>query len=52
MQMIVVIALVLHILSGVFWAGSTFALAQTGAATANALFRPQMGAAVVTIGSG
>jgi hypothetical protein len=30
-----------------FWAGSTFALARTGATSADKLFRPQMGAAVV-----
>src|SRR5260221_11432426 len=46
MQITLLVTLVLHILSGVFWAGSTFALARTGAATADQLFRPQIGAAV------
>ena len=49
---ITLVTLVLHILSGVFWAGSTFALARTGAATADQLFRPQMGAAVVAVITG
>ena len=52
MQITLLVTLVLHILSGVFWAGSTFALARTGAATADQLFRPQMGAAAVAIITG
>jgi hypothetical protein len=52
MQMTLLVTLVLHILSGVFWAGSTFALARTGAATADRLFRPQMGAAVMAVITG
>ena len=52
MQITLLVTLVLHILSGVFWAGSTFALARTGAATAGQLFRPQMGAAVVAVITG
>lgn len=52
MQVILLILLPLHILSGVFWAGSTFALARTGAASAGQLFRPQLGAAAVAIASG
>src|SRR5262245_55050477 len=43
---------VLHILSGVFWAGSTFALARSPSARADELFRPQMGAAIVTVVTG
>jgi hypothetical protein len=46
------VTLVLHLLSGVFWAGSTFALARTGAATADQLFRPQMGAAAMALITG
>jgi hypothetical protein len=46
-QIILVVTVVLHILSGVFWAGSTLALARTGAASAGQLFRPQMGAAAM-----
>jgi hypothetical protein len=52
MQTTLLVTMVLHILSGVFWAGSTFALARTGAVTADQLFRPQMGAAVVAVISG
>jgi hypothetical protein len=52
MQVALLVTLVLHILAGVFWAGSTFALARTGAASADQLFRPQMGAAVVAIITG
>jgi hypothetical protein len=52
MQITLLVTLVLHILSGVFWAGSTFALARTGATTADQLFRPQMGAAVVAVITG
>ena len=52
MQIILLLIWVLHILSGVFWAGSTFALARTGATTADQLFRPQMGAAVVAVITG
>jgi hypothetical protein len=52
MQITLLVTFVLHLLSGVFWAGSTFALARTGAATADQLFRPQMGAAVVVFITG
>jgi len=40
MQTILIFTLVLHILSGVFWAGTTFALARTGAYQADQFFRP------------
>jgi hypothetical protein len=52
MQATLIIALVLHVLSGVFWAGSTFALVRTGGNQADRLFRPQMGAATVAIVTG
>ena len=52
MQAIIVISLVLHVLSGVFWAGSTFTLARTGAAGGQTLFRPQMGAATIALITG
>lgn len=52
MQATLIVALVLHVLSGVFWAGSTFALARTGGNQAERLFRPQMGAATVAIVTG
>src|SRR5215469_6044972 len=52
MQITLLVTLVLHILSGVFWAGSTFALARTRAGGADQLFRPQMGAALVAVITG
>ena len=52
MQIALIAALVLHVLSGVFWAGSTFVLARTGGNQADRLFRPQMGAAVVAVVTG
>jgi hypothetical protein len=42
----------IHVLAGVFWAGTTFALARNGGAGAEALARPQMGAAVITVLAG
>jgi hypothetical protein len=52
MQATLIVTLVLHVLSGVFWAGSTFALARTGGNQADRFFRPQMGAAAVAIVTG
>ena len=52
MQVTLLGTLVLHVLSGVFWAGSTFALARTGGASAHQMLRPQMGAAVVALITG
>jgi hypothetical protein len=52
MQIILVLTVVLHVLSGVFWAGSTFTLARTGNEPAQRLFRPQMGAAAVAVATG
>jgi hypothetical protein len=52
MQASIIAALVLHVLSGVFWAGSTFVLARTGGNQADRLFRPQMGAATVAVVTG
>lgn len=52
MQIVLIIALSLHVLSSVFWAGSSFTLARTGGAGGEALFRPQMGAALVAIVTG
>ena len=52
MRATLIVTLVLHILSGVFWAGTTFALARTGANQTDQFFRPQMGAAVIVIATG
>ncbi len=52
MQIALIITLSLHVLSSVFWAGSSFTLARTGGAGGEQLFRPQMAAAVVAILTG
>ncbi len=52
MQVTLVITLVLHVLSGVFWAGTTFVLARTGGYQADRFFRPQMGAATIAVLTG
>src|SRR3979411_2849163 len=52
MQTALIIALSLHILSSVFWAGTSFTLARTGGAGGEQLFRPPMGAAVVAVLTG
>ena len=51
MQAILVFTLVLHVLAGVFWAGSTFTLARHGVGT-ESLVRPQLGAAVIAVVTG
>jgi hypothetical protein len=52
MQIALIIALSLHFLSAVFWAGTSFTLARTAGAGGEQLFRPQMGAAVMAVLSG
>jgi hypothetical protein len=52
MQTLLIVLIGLHILAGVFWAGSTFAVVRSGGAGAGALFRPQMGAATITVLAG
>jgi hypothetical protein len=52
MQMVVVLTLVLHVLSGVFWAGSTFTLARIGGPAAEKLLRPQLGCATMVVATG
>lgn len=53
MQYVFMVALALHLMSGVFWAGSTFVLARTGdGGLAMSLFAPQMGAATMAVLSG
>src|SRR5216684_8591853 len=52
MQIALIIALSLHILSSVFWAGSSFTLARTGGVGGELLFGPQMGAAVIAVLTG
>lgn len=52
MQTALVIALSLHVLSSVFWAGSSFALARTGGVGGEQLVFPQLGAATIAILTG
>lgn len=52
MPVLLVIVLSLHLLSSVFWAGSTFTLARSGGIGAETLFRPQMTAATVAVLAG
>jgi len=47
-----ILAAALHVLAAVFWAGSTFALARSGGAAVERLFRPQLGAAVLAFATG
>ena len=47
MQFILAATLSLHVLTAVFWAGTSFALARLGGIGGEKLFRPQMGAAVL-----
>jgi uncharacterized membrane protein len=52
MQIELIIALSLHVLSSVFWAGSSFTLARTGGAGGEQLFGPQMGTATIAVLTG
>lgn len=52
MQATLIITMSLHILSAIFWAGSTFALARTGGYGGERLLRAQMGASVVVVLTG
>jgi hypothetical protein len=52
MPTLLIIVLSLHVLAATFWAGTTFALARTQGVGGRQLFRPQMGAAVITFLAG
>jgi hypothetical protein len=52
MQILLIILIAVHVLSSIFWAGSTFVLARNGGEGASALVRPQIGAASVSALSG
>jgi len=52
MQYALILAAALHVLSTVFWAGSTFALARSGGAAMERLFKPQLAAAVLAFATG
>ena len=52
MQIILPAMLALHILSAIFWAGSTVTLARIGGVEVDRMFRPQMGAALIAAVTG
>lgn len=52
MHILIIVLIAIHLLAGVFWAGSTFVLAHRRALGAETLFRPQMIGALVTILAG
>lgn len=52
MQTVLIIALSLHVLAAVFWAGGTFVLARLGGVGGPRLRAPMLGAAIVTILTG
>jgi hypothetical protein len=52
MMTLIIVLLGLHVLAGVFWAGSTFALALSGPDAASRLFGAQMLAATVSVLAG
>ena len=52
MPAIFIAAISLHVLTAMFWAGTSFTLARTGGVGGELLFRPQMGAATIAVLSG
>ncbi len=52
MQLAPMIVISIHVLAGVFWAGSSFGLARNGGLGAERLFAPQMVAAALVVLSG
>jgi len=52
MQYALIFVAALHVLATMFWAGSTFALARTGGAAMERLFKPQLAAAVLAFLTG
>jgi hypothetical protein len=52
MQTILMFTVAVHVLSGIFWAGSTFVLARIGGAGTEQLVRPQLGAAALAVLTG
>jgi hypothetical protein len=52
MQPVFIIAISLHVLAAMFWAGTSFTLARIGGIGGEQLFRPQMGAAAIAVLAG
>ena len=49
---LIMVLLVLHVLPGVYWAGSTFVLVRSAGAGADRMFRAQMAAATLAVLAG
>jgi hypothetical protein len=52
MQILIIVVIAIHLLAGVYWAGSTFVLAASGGRGAETLFRSQMIAAALAVAAG
>ena len=52
MQVLLILTIAVHVLSSIFWAGSTFVLARNGGQGATGLIGPQTGAASAAVLSG
>jgi len=52
MQILLIVLLALHVLPGIFWAGTTFVLARTGGTAVEQLAYPQLGSATVSMLAG
>jgi hypothetical protein len=52
MQSLLIVLAAVHVVAGVFWAGSTFAIVRSGGGGAEKLFGPQMGAATLAVLAG
>jgi hypothetical protein len=52
MQLAIAAALAVHVLTTIFWAGSTFVIARIDGLDPRRLFKPQVGAATLAILSG
>lgn len=52
MPFVLVVTLAIHVLAGVFWAGTSFVLAKTGGSGGDRLFGPQMAAALIAVIAG
>jgi len=52
MQILLILLVAIHVVPGVFWAGTTFVLARSGGAGAEQLAYPQLGAATASMLAG
>ncbi|MGH8226533.1 MAG: hypothetical protein ACREU3_01300 [Steroidobacteraceae bacterium] len=52
MHIAIIVVIAIHLLAGVYWAGSTFVVACSSGGQARTLFRSQMIAAVLTVAAG